>query len=98
MAKILISIRALNENMLDLQHFSAFVFWNFGSNELKSYSDFLASQFGNFMVFLSLRFYVKSILKDLEVLKNDQFGQFLTLAKNHNSEPLNVLKSQIFHF
>ena len=60
------------------------------------------SQCGNFMIFLSFRFYVKSRLENVKVLKLP-FLQFLRLSKhtkihqNQNSEPLNVLKWQNLH-
>ena len=71
------------------------------------------AQCGNDLIFLSLRFYVKSILKNQEVLKLpfchllgceicefDQFqpSQSAKIPKNHNSESLNLLKWQSLHF
>ena len=61
---------------------------------------------GNFMIFLSFRFYVKSIFKNLEVLKllfllflmpsilffgKIQPSKSAKFHKNQNSEPINVL-------
>ena len=61
--------------------------------------------------FLSLRFYVKSILKNVEVLKlpflaileSLDFGFLVNFSRQkfikiQNSEPQNVLKWQILHF
>ena len=50
---------------------------------------FRCSHCGNFMIFLSLRFYVKSIFGILKVQK---------FIKHQNLEPLNVLKWQILQF
>ena len=70
-------------------------------------------QYGKFKIFLLLRFYVKSILEKLEVLKlpflpflGSEFCQFgklqpsksAKIPENQNSEPLNVLKWLILHF
>ena len=76
--------------------------------------DSLSPQCGNFRIFQSLRFYVKSILGILEVqilqflaifwvMNFANFWNFSTqksakIHKNPNSEPLNVLKWQILHF
>ena len=50
-------------------------------------------QCGNFMIFLSLRFYVKSILEDLEVLKLP-FLPFLK-AKIHQTKSKNIRAPKI---
>ena len=62
----------------------------------------------NFMIFLSFRFYVKSICGNLEVPSHfrgsefSAFGEFqpsksAKILKTQNSEPLNVSKWQILH-
>ena len=69
------------------------------------------SQCGNFIIFLSLRFYVKSILGNLEVPKllflpfcefcpfgKNQDLKSAKIHKNKNSEPLNVSEWQIMNF
>ena len=97
---------------------------NISSNHLSTYSVISSvkvlvsrnfcqmTQCGNFRIFLSLRFYVKSILEILEVLKLPFFhfrhsefcwiGKFQPLKcakihKNQNSEPPKVSKRQIMH-
>ena len=72
------------------------------------------SQCGNFMIFPSLRFYVKSTLENVKGLKIPIFAilgalnyinlvifslyELQNFIKNPHSEPLNVLKWQILHF
>ena len=70
--------------------------WNFVTKIVAVIS---TSQCGNFIIFLSLRFYVKSIFENQEVLKMP-FSQFLGLwkCKNINSEALNVFKREFLDF
>ena len=91
-------------------------FGNFSATQISREINFCESnpQCGNFMIFLSPRIYVKSILKDSRSAKTAIFAIFRAvncvtfvifsplkvqeLIKNQNSELPNVLKWQILHF